>query len=254
MRATVLILLCAVAFTQVLGATVRTKVGVKNHKVTVLLPTAGIPAEKAGIQMDCDVLLDSMLVELDPLVASEGYDPYYFVNEDLLDFIDVTGEILGLSSIARKDNCSMTLGTTTKLTFSISVTDLIADIDMDMGGIYDASAEADFDEVDCAITADGTLPDGPFEVDTFDITYMSDCNIVLTGLGIFDYLADLIADGLCDLLDGLIADLLDGTIKDLINQLLGNLTGEKISIGFPRIAATRRMEKIHRVIPSKYHH
>jgi len=254
MRA-VVFLLCVVAWNQVSGVPLKAKIAAQTRRITVELPNVLVPVHqsKPDIDIDCNTLVDSMLEELDPEISDQGYDPYDFVSEDFLDIADVTGQLFGLSTLARSGNCSMTLGTTTTLTFELSVSALEADIALTLFDIYEASADAEFDTVRVAITADGTLPDGPFEVDTFDIDYLSDCNILITGLGIFDYLADLLADGLCDLLDGLIADLLDGTIKDMINNILGNLSGEKSAIHYPRLA-NQKVGSAHRVvIPSRRH-
>jgi len=244
MRAVVFIL-CVVAWNQVSAVPLKTKIAAHTRKITVELPTK--------IDIDCNTLVDSMLLELDPMISDQGYDPYDFVSDDFLDIADVTGQLFGLSTLARSGNCSMTLGSTTTFTFELSVSALEADIGLTLFDLYEASADAEFDTVRVAITADGNLPDGPFEVDTFDIDYMSDCNILITGLGIFDYLADLLDSGLCDLLDGLIADILDDTIKDMINDILGNLSGDQIVVRSQRIA-NQKVRNVHRaVIPSRRH-
>jgi len=250
MQALALFLVCVAGSTLVSAASVISKVPEIRHKVELELPVTGHHVAPLKDDVNCDALLDAILAELDPLISDEGYDPYYLVETDILDFIYVTGEILGLSEVKRKNNCTMTSGSPVKMTFEITVTDLDALLDLDITGLipYEATAEVDYSEVDCDATAK-VISNDSLTLTDFAVSYLSECDIVISGLGIFDYLADLISSTLCDLLDGLISDIFDGVIEDLINDLLQNLTPEQVSIGHPRLpTVNQKVGRIHRAL------
>jgi len=226
MKVAVQVVLCGVLLGLVSAGRITSNMKRISIKGTVQLPELSLPKDgQKALDINCDILMDGLITELQSQIIAKGLDPYPLVSEDILGFIDVTGELLGLSTINRTSECDMTMGATSTFTFDIGITDMVADIDLEIGGLipYEASAEADFAFVNCMLVAEGSLPNGPLEVTQFAVEEISNCDIILSGLGIFDYLADDIATALCEFLDQGIADLLDGTIENMINDILGHV-------------------------------
>jgi hypothetical protein len=256
MKVAVLIALCAVALSQVSAVPLKVRAPLKSHRITVTIPK--VDGVKAGLKINCDALLDSLFEELQPEMVSDGLDPLSLYSDDILDFIIVSGELLGLSTIARSGECEMTVGTDASMTFGFGLDDLVADLvlDIDLFGwdAYEASAEADFATLTGSVVGSGSLPEGPFNVTYFNVDEISDCVITITGLGLIDYLADDIADLLCNWLDTTIIDLFDSTIQDLLNEMLQSLLGSSSSSKIQALAHQKIGNTYDGVVPSKRHH